>query len=174
MPIVNFNNATDGLEANARQRGHYIVNTDPGDAGIWVPYGEGIWIQPLGLNVTSGGFTTLLKGLPGAMLGVHYHVGIVRGYTLQGQWGYLEHDWTAVPGTFVQEPAGEAHTLVIRDDSPVPAIIYFDVQGGLIYLDKSTDGNLAAYEDGFSALEFCRTHYRQAGFDPASLDAMVR
>ena len=108
------------------------------------------------------------------MLGVHYHLGIVRGYTLQGQWGYLEHDWTAVPGTFVQEPAGEAHTLVIRDVSLVPAIIYFDVQGGLICHDKSTDGNLAAYEDGFSALEFCRTHYRQAGLDPARLDAMVR
>ena len=61
MPIVNFNNVNDGLDANARQRGHYIVKADPSDAGIWVPYGEGIWIQPLGFNVTSGGFTTLLK-----------------------------------------------------------------------------------------------------------------
>ena len=174
MPIVNFKNVTDGLDANARQRGHYIVNADPGNAGIWIPYGEGIWIQPLGFNVTSGGFTTLLKGLPGAMLGVHYHVGIVRGYTIQGQWGYLEHDWTAGPGTFIQEPAGEAHTLVVSHDSPVPAIIYFDVQGGLIYLDKVTNGSLAAYEDGFSALEFCRIHYRQAGLDPSLLDAMVR
>ena len=36
MPIVNFNNITDGLNANARQHSHYIVNADPGDAGIWV------------------------------------------------------------------------------------------------------------------------------------------
>ena len=36
MPIVNFNNVTDGLNANARQHSHYIVNADSGDAGIWV------------------------------------------------------------------------------------------------------------------------------------------
>ena len=40
MPIVNFNNVNDGFDANARQRGHYIVNADPSDAGIWIPYGE--------------------------------------------------------------------------------------------------------------------------------------
>ena len=36
MPIVNFNNVTAGLNANARQHSHYIVNADSGDAGIWV------------------------------------------------------------------------------------------------------------------------------------------
>jgi hypothetical protein len=174
MPFVAFNTVNDGLAAEARSRGHYIVHADPGDGGVWIPYGEGIWIQPLGFNVTSGGFTTLLKGLPGAMLGIHYHVGIVRGYTIQGHWGYLEHEWTAVPGTFVQEPAGEAHTLVVREDSPGPAIIYFDVQGGLIYLDKPEGGSFAGYDDGFSALEFARTYYRENGLDLAALDAMIR
>jgi hypothetical protein len=50
----------------------------------------------------------------------------------------LEHDWVAKPGTFIYEPAGEAHTLVISDDSPEPALILFTVEGGLIYLDKGS------------------------------------
>ena len=47
------------------------------------------------------------------------------------------------------QPAGEAHTLVITDDSPEPALIVFMVEGGLIYLDKPVSGGFAAYEDGF-------------------------
>jgi len=46
-------------------------------------------------------------------------------------------------GTFIYEPAGEAHTLVITEDSPEPAIILFILRGGLIYLNKSVDGGFA-------------------------------
>jgi 2,4'-dihydroxyacetophenone dioxygenase len=85
-----------------------------------------------------------------------------------------EHDWVAKPGTFIYEPAGEAHTLVITDDSPEPAIVLFVVSGGLIYLDKPEGGAFAAYEDGFSALELCRAYYRKAGLDVSKLDELVR
>jgi len=36
---------------------------------------------------------------------------------MRGHWRYLEHDWIAKPGTFIYEPAGEAHTLVITEDT---------------------------------------------------------
>jgi hypothetical protein len=98
----------------------------------------------------------------------------VRGFTLRGQWRYLEHDWVAKPGTFIYEPAGEAHTLVIAEDSPEPALIFFAVEGGLIYLDKAVDGGFAAYEDGFTALELARKYYREAGLDARRLDALIR
>jgi 2,4'-dihydroxyacetophenone dioxygenase len=174
MPIEAFNSVTDGLESRARSRGHFIANTDIDDEQLWVPYADGVWIQPCCFNVTSGGFSVLLKGLPGAQLGVHYHVGTVRGYTLRGHWRYLEHDWVAKPGTFIYEPAGEAHTLVVTDDSPEPALIMFMVEGGLIYLDNPVDGEFAAYEDGFSALELCRSYYRDAGLNVKQLDALIR
>jgi quercetin dioxygenase-like cupin family protein len=174
MAVTTFNNVSDGLNPAQRDRGHFIVNTNTGDNAPWVPYAEGVWIQPCCFDVTSGGFSVLLKGLPGAQLGVHYHVGRVRGYTLQGRWRYLEHDWIAGPGTFIYEPAGEAHTLVIAEDSPEPALIFFVVEGGLIYLDKSEDGQLAAYEDGFSALQLAREYYRQAGLNAGQLDLLVR
>jgi len=82
------------------------------------------------------------------MLGTHYHVGTVHGYTMRGHWRYLEYDWVK-PGTFIYEPAGEAHTLVITEDSPEPAIILFIVEGGLIYLNKSVDGGFAALRGWF-------------------------
>ena len=174
MPITAFNDSTDGLDPVARDRGHFIAQVPSNDSAVWIPYAEGVWIQPCHFNVTTGGFTTLLKGLPGAALGVHYHVGTVRGYTIQGNWRYLEHDWIAGPGTFIYEPAGEAHSLVIAEDSPVPAIILFVVEGALIYLDRPVEGSFAAYEDGFSALELCRAHYREIGLDPAILDKLIR
>ncbi|PCI44028.1 MAG: hypothetical protein COB51_10795, partial [Moraxellaceae bacterium] len=36
----------------------------------------------------------------------HRHPAMVTGYTLDGAWGYLEHDWVATKGTFIFEPAG--------------------------------------------------------------------
>ena len=174
MPITAFNSFTDGLDPNQRSREHFITNIDIANDRLWVPYADGVWFQPCHLNCTSGGFSVVLKGLPGAALGTHYHIGTVRGFTIRGQWRYLEHDWVAKPGTFIYEPAGEAHTLVITDDSPEPALIFFAVEGGLIYLDKAIDGGFAAYEDGFTALELARKYYREAGLDVHKLDALVR
>jgi len=58
------------------------------------------------------------------MVGTHYHVAGVHGYTMRGRWRYLEHDWIAEPCTYIYEPAGEAHTLVITEDSPEPMIAF--------------------------------------------------
>jgi 2,4'-dihydroxyacetophenone dioxygenase len=174
MPITAFNSFSDGLDSNRRSREHFVANINVEDNPRWVPYAAGVWLQPCCFNVTTGGFSVVLKALPGAKLGVHYHVGTVRGYTLRGHWRYLEHDWVAKPGTFIYEPAGEAHTLVIPDDSPEPALVFFCVEGGLIYLDKAAAGGFAAYEDGFTLLDLCRKYYREAGLDVRELDSLVR
>jgi 2,4'-dihydroxyacetophenone dioxygenase len=174
MPITAFNSFTDGLDPNRRSREHFITNTDLDDDRLWVPYAEGVWFQPCCFNVTSGGFSVVLKGLPSSMVGTHYHVGTVHSYTMRGHWRYLEHDWIAIPGTYIYEPAGEAHTLVITEDSPGPMMAFFVVEGGLIYLDKPTNGGFAAYEDGFTLLELTRKYYREAGLDLRKLDALIR
>src|SRR5437660_3079451 len=174
MPITAFNSFTDGLDPNQRSREHFITNINLEDDRLWVPYADGVWFQPCSFNVTSGGFSVVLKGLPGSMVGTHYHVGTVHGYTMRGHWRYLEHDWIAKPGTYIYEPAGEAHTLVITEDSPEPMMTLFVVQGGLVYLDKAVNGSFAAYEDGFTLLELTRKYYREAGLDARQLDLLVR
>src|SRR5256886_536276 len=143
MPITAFSNFTDGLDPNRRSREHFITKINLEDDRLWVPYANGVWFQPCCFNVTSGGFSVVLKGLPGSMVGTHYHVGTVHGYTMRGHWRYLEHDWIAKPGTYIYEPAGEAHTLVITEDSPEPMITLFVVGGGLVYLDKAENGGVA-------------------------------
>jgi 2,4'-dihydroxyacetophenone dioxygenase len=174
MPITTFNSSRDGLEPSQRNREHFIANIDVDDDRRWIPYADGVWLQPCCFNVTSGGFSVFLKALPGAKLGIHYHVGTVRGYTMRGHWRYLEHDWIARPGTFIYEPAGEAHTLVVADDSPEPALILFIVEGGLIYLNRAIDGSFGAYEDGFTILELCRKFYRERGLSVRELDQLIR
>jgi 2,4'-dihydroxyacetophenone dioxygenase len=174
MPIASFSSFTDGLDHDQRSREHFIAGIGLEDERLWVPYSDGVWFQPCHFNVTSGGFTVVVKGLPGSMIGTHYHIGTVQGYTMRGHWRYLEHDWVAKPGTFIYELAGEAHTLVITEDSPEPMVTLFVIQGGLIYLDKSVNGRFASYEDGFSILDLRRKHYRQAGLDVRQLDLLVR
>src|SRR2546422_6748474 len=174
MPITAFNSFTDGLDPNRRNRGHFIANINLDDDRLWIPYADGVGAQPACFNVPAGGFSVVLKARPGDKLGIHYHVGTVRGYTMRGHWRYLEHDWVAKPGTFIYEPAGEAHTLVITKDSPEPALIMFVVEGGLIYLDKPADGGVAAYEDGFTLLALTLKYYRDAGLYVCQLDLLIR
>ena len=63
---------------------------------------------------------------------------------------------------------------MITEDSPEPALIFFVVEGGLIYLDNGINGGFAAYEDGFTLLELTRKYYREIGRDVRQLDSLVR
>ena len=69
MPITAFSSFTDGLDPNRRSREHFITNINLEDERLWVPYANGVWFQPCSFNVTSGGFSVVLKGLPGAVVG---------------------------------------------------------------------------------------------------------
>lgn len=174
MPITEFSSFGDGLRPDQRGRGNFIANVELDNERLWIPYVENVWLQPCSFDLSAGAYSLVLKALPGASLGIHYHVGQVYGYTIGGHWRYLEHDWIAKPGTFVFEPAGEAHSLVVLEDSPEPALIFFVIHGGLIYLDKAEGGSFAAYDDAFTALEFSRAYYREAGLDLSKLDKLIR
>ena len=55
---------------------------------------------------------------------------------IRGRWRYLEHDWVAEEGSFVYEPPGEIHTLVVPDDC-AEMITFFNIGGAMIYLDDA-------------------------------------
>jgi len=105
------------------------------------------------------------------MLGTHYHVGTVHGYTMRGHWRYLEYDWAKPERLFTNLPVRLTRWLSPRTHQSQH--ILFIVEGGLIYLNKSVDGGFAAYEDGFTALELTG-YYREAGLDVRQLDLLVR
>jgi 2,4'-dihydroxyacetophenone dioxygenase len=174
MPITAFSNFTDGLDPNRRSREHFITNTNLEDDRLWVPYADGVWFQLCCFNVTSGGFSLVLKGLPGSMVGTHYHVGTVHGYTMRGHWRYLEHDWIAKPRNLHLRTRRRSAHAGDHGRFARPMMTFFVVEGGLIYLDKPTNGGFTAYDDGFTLLELTRKHYREAGLDLRKLDALIR
>ena len=173
MPITTFKSFSDGLDPSRRSRGDFIINLNLEDDRYWVPYADGIWIQPCHFNVTSGGFSIMLRGLPGGVLGKHYHVGMARGYTIRGHWRYVEHDWVARPESFIYEPPSGIHTLIIPEDSPEPLLALFIIEGGVVFLDYPVKGSFA-YDDGHTLYELTRKHYREVGLDVDKLDNLVR
>jgi hypothetical protein len=98
----------------------------------------------------------------------------VTGYVIRGAWRYLEHDWVASEGSFVYEPPGEIHTLVVDDavGEATEMITFFNIHGAMIYVDA--DGHQVAYEDVFTKIEMCRRHYVEVGLGREYVDQFVR
>ena len=143
----------------------------PDDERVWVPQTKDVWFRPLLLNTVTGGWCNLLRVRKSGVLSRHRHPMVVVGYVIRGKWRYLEHDWIADEGSFVYEPPGEIHTLVVPDDCP-EMITFFNINGAMIYLDD--EGRQVGYEDVFSKIEMCRAHYRAAGLGADYVDQFVR
>jgi hypothetical protein len=83
----------------------------------------------------------------------------------------LEHDWIAEEGGFVYEPPGEVHTLVV-DEGVDEMITMFNVNGAMLYLNE--DGETVGYEDVFTKINMCRSHYEEIGLGGDFVDQFIR
>lgn len=150
-----------------------VVAAVPDDERVWVPQGEQIWFRPLLLDRVTGVVANLLRVRRGGNLGKHIHNAPVYGYVLKGSWRYLEHDWIASAGSFVYEPPGEVHTLVVdRATAHDEMITYFVVHGGLTKIGEA--GETIGYENVFTKIELCDRHYRACGLGPDYIGQFVR
>ncbi|KAL7523226.1 hypothetical protein ACHAXR_000085, partial [Thalassiosira sp. AJA248-18] len=95
---------------------------DEEDPRIWVPQTDCLSFRPLCFCTSQGYYVNLLKFTGGGILGRHRHSSPVHAVTLKGSWGYREHGWHAHPGTYVFEPPGETHTLVVDDCEEMVAL----------------------------------------------------
>lgn len=143
----------------------------PEDERVWVPQAPGVDFRPLMLNTVNGGWFNLLRVRKSGILSRHRHPMAVYGFVIKGSWRYLEHDWIAKEGGFVFEPPGEVHTLVV-DDGVDEMITMFNVNGAMVYLDE--EGNTVGYEDVFTKIEMCRSHYDKVGLGVNFVDQFVR
>lgn len=148
-----------------------LVPTQPDDERMWVPQATNIWFRPILFSVANGYWVNLLKVRKSGVLNRHLHPSPVFGYVIKGSWRYLEHDWVATEGSFVFEPPGEIHTLVV--DSDVDEMItLFHVQGVLIYMDEND--RQIAYEDVHTKLRKARDHFQAIGLGAAFADQFIR
>ena len=143
----------------------------PDDERLWVPQAENVWFRPLCLNRSQGYWMNLLRVRKSGVLSRHRHPNPVHGFVLKGRWRYLEHDWVAEEGSYVFEPPGETHTLVVPD-GVVEMITYFQVNGIMYYVDPW--GKPLGYEDVFTKIEMCRTHFEAVGLGAGFADQFIR
>lgn len=99
---------------------------------LWVSQTESVSFRPLCLSVSGGYYVNLLRVRGAGLLSRHRHPGPVHGHVLKGRWRYLEHDWVAEAGSYVFEPPGETHTLVVPEGCE-EMITLFHVTGALLY-----------------------------------------
>lgn len=149
------------------------VQAVPDDERVWVPQAPDVWFRPLLLNTVTGSWCNLLRVRKSGVLSRHIHPSWVTGYVIKGAWRYLEHDWIASQGSFVYEPPGEIHTLVVDQTSgSTEMITLFNIHGAMVYLDA--DGKQTGYEDVFSKIALCRAHYTENGLGAEYLDQFIR
>ena len=148
-----------------------IPSAVPQDDRLWVKQADNVFFRPLCLNASQGYWMNLLKVTKSGILSRHRHPNAVHGYVLRGRWHYLEHDWVAEEGSYVFEPPGETHTLVVPDDVD-EMITYFQVNGIMSYVDPW--GQLLGYEDVFTKIEMCRKHFNEVGLGEDYVDQFIR
>jgi quercetin dioxygenase-like cupin family protein len=150
------------------------VQAIPDDERVWVPQADNVWFRPLLLNTVTGQWCNLLRVRKSGVLSRHIHPSLVVGYVIKGAWRDLEHDWVARQGSFVYEPPGEIHTLVVDEatgeDSEM--ITFFNISGAMVYVDEA--GQTTGYEDVFTKIEMCRKHYQAVGLGGEYVDQFVR
>ena len=145
---------------------------DDVDERLWVPQTADVSFRPLLLNVSQGYYVNLLRVRGGGgVLSRHRHPGPVHGWVLKGRWRYLEHEWVAEEGSYVFEPPGETHTLVVPDGVE-EMITLFNVTGPLLYCDE--DGKVVNAEDVFDKLALAKAHYEKVGLGADYVDQFVR
>lgn len=153
-----------------------FVQNQPGsdkdeDPRVWVPQTECLSFRPLCLCVSQGYYVNLLKFKGGGILGRHRHSSPVHALTLKGNWGYLEHSWHASDGTYVFEPPGETHTLIVDEDCE-EMVTLFHVTGSLLYVDEND--KTIGFDDVFTKLEKAKAWYKECGLGEDYVQQFVR
>lgn len=148
-----------------------VPNAVPDDELVWVPQADNVWFRPLCLNRSQGYWVNMLRVRKSGVLSRHRHPQAVHGFVLKGSWHYLEHDWSAQEGSYVFEPPGETHTLIVPDDVE-EMITFFQVNGVMYYVDSQ--GATLGYEDVFTKIDMCRQHYEAVGLGASYTDQFIR
>jgi quercetin dioxygenase-like cupin family protein len=88
---------------------------------------------------------------PGFRAPRHRHTGHSYGYTTSGAWGYEEYGSRYEPGSFIHEPAGSVHTLIVFGDNTEPTDVLFISRGANLTLDD--DDNVVLITDTDALLD---------------------
>lgn len=90
-------------------------------------------------NVDQGVWALGARYEPGSGTERHSHTGEVFGWTISGRWMYAEYGIEYSAGSFVHEPAGGTHTLIVPTDNTTITEVLFVVHGANLILDDNDE-----------------------------------
>jgi 2,4'-dihydroxyacetophenone dioxygenase len=143
---------------------------DPEDNRLWVPIGPGRWSRPLCLNVSQGYWVHFVKVTEPGIISRHRHPAPVHGFVVEGKWRYLERNWEATAGSYLYEPPGDVHTLVVDEGDKM--ITLFHNTGALLYCDE--DGKTTGTSDVFDRVKTARNHFEEVGLGADFVKNFIR
>ena len=106
----------------------------------FVALGDGTHLQLLQVDVEAGLWVIRTKFEPGVIVPTHKHTGEVFAFTLAGSWKYVEYPEVNVAGSYLYEPAGSVHTLMVPEENDGITDVWFAIYGANLNLDA--DGNV--------------------------------
>ena len=148
-----------------------LVVPEPDDERMWIEIEPNVWFRPLFFDMNSGSHGEVLRVRKGGVLSRHRHPSPVHGYVLKGRWRYLEHTWVASEGSYVFEPPGEVHTLMVDDDCEEMQTLFI-ICGAVLYIDDSDA--VVHVEDNVALIELCREHFERVGLGVDFVDQFIR
>ncbi len=89
---------------------------------------------------------------------------------LEGRWRYLERDWVATAGSYLFEPPGDVHTLVVDEGDTM--LTLFHNSGALLYCDE--EGNTIGSTDVFDRVAAARNHFESVGLGADYVERFIR
>jgi hypothetical protein len=94
----------------------------------------------------AGVWVVLASFKPGSSVPLHYHTGEAEVFTLSGRWNYAEYpDQPQTAGSYLFEPAGSVHTLLVPADNTEDTLMLVRVRGANVNFNE--DGTLHSILD---------------------------
>jgi 2,4'-dihydroxyacetophenone dioxygenase len=153
-------NVANSLDAVVREYAFPDIHIGAGeDESPYVPFRDNVFIRHLAFDVRNNLYANILWVKKGGMLGRHRHRGRIFACTMEGSWRYLEYDWIARAGSYVQESPGAVHTLVSDDPNGMKTL--FVLNGSLEFVDEND--NLLETLDVFWFINHYVSYCREQG-----------
>ncbi|HMS89785.1 MAG: 2,4'-dihydroxyacetophenone dioxygenase family protein [Acidimicrobiales bacterium] len=136
----------------------------------FVEFGPGQELQLLQVDLDAGFWVIRNRFQPGTMVQTHRHTGAVFAFTVSGSWKYAEYPEVNTAGSYLFEPAGSQHTLVVPDTNTEVTDVRFLIHGANLNLDA--EGRVELVIDAALVLDFYRSMCEALGHpDPPVIGA---
>jgi len=129
----------------------------------FVTIDEGIELQLLQVDIETGLWVIRNRFQPGSRVQTHKHTGTVFAFTQSGSWKYEEYPEVNTAGSYLFEPAGSTHTLIVPETNTEVTDVWFAITGA--NLNLAADGSVDLVIDAGLVLEFSRGLCAAIGVD---------